>query len=610
VSSKKVSPVRRTVALCYIRQSLTRKLRDDTNPDQVKTYLDMDSPERQHDNIERLCQEKGWTPEWYQDTEGHKSGTKEHNRPGWLALQERLKAPDIVAVVANDLARLHRKGWRIGRLVDMLEELGVFLVLAAPGRELDLSKPQDRIAIQIIAMVDEWYAIDARLRLIDSVRHRHRKGITVGMPPFGTWRDEDGYLIPSPNGAWLLPDGTHVAGKVGEEPPQPAATWRGYFACAEQMLTLYALNKYGQDRTARKMNEEGWAFRDRNGQPRPIGKEDVRRVVSNWREYAGLVSGGRAKDKFAARIEDPLTALQNTGHNVMPIELVRQVAQVQLERSYTTNRVSPKKEADDYLLSGVLFCAHCAQDAREKQNPKLRVPLTGHRSNSTVPRYRHKEGYPCRAKNRSVTRKEVEADFGRLLGLLTIDESKIPLLVELKALSKREDIRDPNAPDPEEEKRIAIAKCRKRIDNAKTLCMAGDLDADEYLRIKEQNDQEIAHWEARTDELEQAALEFAMCVQTIQKLRLLWEISPDEDKQGMVGMLFEYVEYDLDTHRIVDFRLKPWADNFLIVRTALYEKENPRVSGDGKDGESDGSEPLSDTTVFRPRRDSNPRHSV
>ena len=37
--------------------------------------------------------------------------------------------------------------------------------------------------------------------------------------------------------------------------------------------------------------------------------------------------------------------------------------------------------------------------------------------------------------------------------------------------------------------------------------------------------------------------------------------------------LFDYIVYDLDTQRIVDFRLKPWADRFLTLRVGLYEFE-------------------------------------
>ncbi|MBZ0309675.1 MAG: hypothetical protein K8I82_26660 [Anaerolineae bacterium] len=47
-------PARGNVALCYIRQSRTID-EDDTN-----------SPKRQRDNIQRVCEEHGWIPEWYE----------------------------------------------------------------------------------------------------------------------------------------------------------------------------------------------------------------------------------------------------------------------------------------------------------------------------------------------------------------------------------------------------------------------------------------------------------------------------------------------------------------------------------------------------------------
>src|SRR5688572_31963853 len=126
-------PSNAQIALCYIRQSRTR--------DQD----DMNSPERQRANIEMVCLKNAWTPEWYQDTEGHKSGRHVQNRPSWLELNKRLGDGDVVALVANDLARLHRKGWRVGDLIDHLEHYGVALVLAAPGREVDTSIPQGKM---------------------------------------------------------------------------------------------------------------------------------------------------------------------------------------------------------------------------------------------------------------------------------------------------------------------------------------------------------------------------------------------------------------------------------------------------------------------------------
>ena len=242
----------RKIALCYIRQSQTR------DPS------DMDSPDRQRANIQVVCDQHGWIPEWYEDTEGHKSGTKVKNRPGWMALRARLGDPDVAALVANDLARLHRKGWRVGDLLDFVDEHGVKLLLAAPGKQMDFSTPHGRIVAQLSAIFDEWYAVDIAQRAKDSIAYRKRRGITVGLPPFGTVRDKNGYLEPSLEGAWFLPDATYAPGNR-DESPQPDAIWRSYYECADYILKTYAENKKGVDAIAYKMQSEGWPFRDRDG---------------------------------------------------------------------------------------------------------------------------------------------------------------------------------------------------------------------------------------------------------------------------------------------------------------------------------------------------------
>ncbi len=59
----------------------------------------------------------------------------------------------------------------------------------------------------------------------------------------------------------------------------------------------------------------------------------------------------------------------------------------------------------------------------------------------------------------------------------------------------------------------------------------------------------------------------------------MWEVVSDEDKQGMARHLFEYLTYDLSTKQIVDFRLKPWAEQFLTLRAGLYADELLQVNG-------------------------------
>ena len=87
-----------------------------------------------------------------------------------------------------------------------VDGFGVGLLLAAPGRNFDFTGPQGRMLILLIAMMDEWYALDSSQKQLDSVQHRRGKGVIVGSIPFGTVRDDgEGYLLLTPEGIWLLP---------------------------------------------------------------------------------------------------------------------------------------------------------------------------------------------------------------------------------------------------------------------------------------------------------------------------------------------------------------------------------------------------------------------
>lgn len=191
----------RIKALCYERLSYSKNGADEI------------SPKRQREHNLRVCKANDWKPEIYGDTEGHKSGRFVKNRPGWQALEERLAGSDVVALVAYDLARLHRKGWRIGKLLEVLEENNVRLILSDPERRVDTSTAMGKIFIQFMAMADEYYAEDLAIRARGSIRARKAKCITVGLPPFGTIRNELGYLVARPDGAWLLEDGKLVGGR-------------------------------------------------------------------------------------------------------------------------------------------------------------------------------------------------------------------------------------------------------------------------------------------------------------------------------------------------------------------------------------------------------------
>lgn len=83
-----------------------------------------------------------------------------------------------------------------------------------------------------------------------------------------------------------------------------------------------------------------------------------------------------------------------------------------------------------------------------------------------------------------------------------------------------------------------------------------------------------------------------MCVQAIQTMTQMRSVATDEDKQGMACHLFESITYDLGTKQIVDSKLKPWAEEFFILRTGLYADEW-LVQGNGNPIAPTGFEPVS-----------------
>jgi hypothetical protein len=122
-----------------------------------------------------------------------------------------------------------------------------------------------------------------------------------------------------------------------------------------------------------------------------------------------------------------------------------------------------------------------------------------------------------------------------------------------------------------EKQKEAIALCNRRIEAAVYLFKDGEIDRTEYLRIREANEREIAHWQSRTTETRKLAIELAMCVEAVDKLSRLWAISLRSSGSLMAHSLFECLVYDLDAQRITDFRLKPWADRFLLAQSDLID---------------------------------------
>ncbi|MCA9884849.1 MAG: recombinase family protein [Anaerolineae bacterium] len=569
--TKMQSNMQRHIALCYVRQSVTK---DDK---------DVNSPERQRANILALCERKGWTPEWYEDTGGHKSGRTVKNRPAWLALNNRLKDSDVVALVANDLSRLHRKGWRVGDLIEKLNEFGVALTLAAPGKEqIDTSTVQGRIFAQLGALFDEYYAEDVSAKARDSIRYRRKQGKFVGRVPFGTQRNEKGYLEPSTDGVWLMPDGTFKKGLPDKE-PHTDATWRGYYEAAKRAMEIYAAGNMGIARVAYQLDDEGWAYRTVRGKPRVFERDDVRRIVANWREYGGMPQTTKARNRPAYKDDDPSTIVLNPERAVMPIDLLGQVAKIRYDRTLKPRRTRTHNVNVLYPLSVVVRCSHCSSD---EETQKRTATLQGYTTSAGVRRYRHSIGMKCTSGIRSVKEADLNEQFEKILDHLIIKPEYIDLMQRIVL----EDVnfnQQTEEDDIERQKAEAIAKCRHRLDRARLLFIEGDISEDEYRRLKKTNEQEIQHWEARTVKQQEIIIELISVLGTLTNLKRVWYEGTHEDKRSLVHSIFEYILFDLEEKQITDFRLKPWADQYLIARAAMLAEEQKDKLQNGRDSEMD-----------------------
>lgn len=565
--------VERRVALCYIRLS------------QTQNESDLKSPQRQRANLEAACEKYGWIPEWYADADKHKSGTKEDNRPQWLLLKSRLNDPDVAALAVNDTSRAMRNTWRALKLFDELSTSDVKLYVGVSDRMLDIKTPDGRMNLFMQAFMDEMYALDGSRRAKDSIRHRKKQQVTVGMPPFGTIRNEKGYLIPSPSGAWKLSSGDWIAGQLGEDSPTDDAVWYGYYDAAKYVLELYAEDKGGYNRVAKLLTREGWAFRDRWNSPRLFCSDDVRRVVANWREYAGIVGDGRAKERVAHELEQQDSILYDTGHAVFDLDLLRRVAQVQEQRSMTIRASGSKKRVYAYGLLRVVYCARCEQIALNEDNPKRRSRLSG--TNTDRPRYRHAEGVHCGCKRRSIEAKQLEDDFVRLVQLLTLKPEAHHLLLELAMNASRDTT---NAESLEDEKRAAIAVLKQQLINLLDLYKNAVISAEEYYRDKTDRDRQIAFWEARTTDAHKKEYELERVIAAFSQLIDLWETADSDGRSVLARGLFQYLVFDLDKQQIVDFRLHAWADQYLMLRADLYDDEEDENTGNsGSDDEFEGN---------------------
>lgn len=536
----------RNIALCYVRRSV------------VRTEKHLATVEIQRENIMRLCEHYGWTPEWYEDVEGHKSAMHEKNRPGWLALKARLGGLDVATVVVNDLSRLQRNRVRLMRFIRYLRFRHIRLVLADQFPPIDLTTRQGRDYLELIASYDQWYSAEIAYRRKAHIQNKKSKHKTVGLPPFGTVRNTEGYLIPSTEGVWLLPDGTWEAGDIRKDGPISGRVWRGYFECAGFILEMFVEGRVPHE-ICQRLTQGGFAFADRYKRPALLETRDILRITHNWVEYGGGIMDRSAVKRHYDEMEIRSIEL-HPEHSVFDTELLYRVGETIVARSERKNAHKRRNEPTEstYSFTGVFFCSHCYRLAKQQNNPRLISRLLAHRRGKY---FVHLGGLQCGRERAQVSQYRLEYEFLEIVKRLALKDPDLnPALTYLETSFENVD-----AEAFEKEKAAALKHCGRKLDAIRHVYCEGDMSREEYHFRKAEIEEEINHWQAKPGIVEPQHVRKLMAADTVGNLLATWKTSSEAQRNRMAKKLFKYLVYDLDKQKIVAFKLTPAFEPHLVL---------------------------------------------
>ena len=277
------------------------------------------------------------------------------------------------------------------------------------------------------------------------IAFKKSRGRHWGLTPFGCRREEvTGALSPS---AETYRDNGHE---------------RAYYDSLRRCYELYATGDFGFDTLAGALNDDGWRFRDRQGQPRLWDRNNVRSAVALCRVYEGWVPvQGAAKGR-------PRQWVQANYEPVLPVELCRQVERVWGERSIERQPMEPPNVRDSiYTLTGILYCGECGQLLKGSKSRRSHVRQYRH----TRLRRECHQVLPLAA--------DVEAQAVALLECLVLPDELVAVIAEMM----RPEPEEPDERDRECARlRVDLESRQVEIERLVELAISTDLGAEVYRR--------------------------------------------------------------------------------------------------------------------------------
>ncbi len=256
-------PPARRIALVYGRKSFVRNRAVSLSVEKQVEYCLAD--------VER----RGLTPEVYRDDKGHRSGRYEKTRPEWLRVKQRLKDPDVAALVVYEFDRASRSVRDSADLIEACQGFGVAIISIQDHIDTTNGIGSDEITYILMKAVWSQRESDkSSERQKDRVRYLKSKGVYWGDTPFGSIRVG-------------LDAGAHMVRNAPHDETVRA------------LMELYATGLSPQA-VRDELNQRGYIHLDRKGNPVPFRLGGVQSIAWNVLFYAGyLVVNRRWKSKHS-----------------------------------------------------------------------------------------------------------------------------------------------------------------------------------------------------------------------------------------------------------------------------------------------------------------------
>ncbi len=176
----------------------------------------------------------------------------------------------------------------------------------------------------------------------------------------------------------------------------------------------------------------------------------------------------------------------------------------------------------------------------------------------------------------------VERDFLMIIECLSLNPESLPLLVN--ALDHF------NGENRAEEQRKAtlaeIARCRQRAKNADLMFSKARMSQEDWLHAQSETEAEIERLKTQVVEQHEAEVALKLTTDMVANLVENWKQANGEMHRALAHGLFEQIVYDLDAQRIVDFKLKPWAQLLMQLKITfdkgISDNKKPSASGENE----------------------------